>query len=93
MHPARIIALGALAACTAAPQEPVSQDQAVEICRDEAFERGAPELNNPFGPDGLRAEVGLPPFDTNRARPERETVYQTCFHRLTGELPTELPPL
>jgi len=86
-----LIGAGLLAACAPAPVPEVSRAQAVEICTDEALRRGAPEADRPFGPDGLRAQVGLPPFGGAVPRRERETVYITCFHRLTGELPEDQP--
>ncbi len=90
------IALGGailLTACAPAVQPDLTRDQAVAFCTEEALRRGEPELNEPFGPDGLRANAGLPPFDTTIPRIERETVYQTCFHRVTGQLPADIPPL
>lgn len=86
-----ILSAGLLVACAPAPVPEVSRDQAFEICTDEALRRGAPEMEAPFGPDRLRRDAGLPPFDGRIPRVERETVFITCFHRLTGELPGDQP--
>ncbi|MEL6167317.1 MAG: hypothetical protein AAFR35_01410 [Pseudomonadota bacterium] len=83
----------ALGACATTPTEPVSQDVADAECIREAESRGVPEADAPFGPDGFRARVGLPPYDALASGRDRRNIYVTCFHRLTGELPGDIPPL